>query len=152
MELIKNFLKPDRKRIVCLIFISAISSLPNYFWWSILGIKLADAPTLFGFFFYYYGYGGYCIPPCRIIFDLKNLSVDLILWYFLSCLIVYIWEKMTLKQFFLLSLLIGIIYGYIGALVGGYDPVSSFLFTIVGIIIISPCLALGILFRKMRLR
>ena len=93
----KQFLKPNRRKIIVgLLFFVLISlSLPTYsFKAPTYGIPLE---------FYYVGHNPsstFCqLPPCpEPWFNFPNLLIDLVFWYILSCLIVWIYDKFRKKK------------------------------------------------------
>jgi hypothetical protein len=98
---LKEFLKPDWKKIILflisLILTSVISNFGFGIWWS-----GADIGINYGFPLSFYGYGGG--PPLRpdqpipTYFNFVGLIGDIIFWYVVSYLIIWVYEKMKKKK------------------------------------------------------
>lgn len=100
----KQFLKPDwRKIVIFLLLFIPTSIIPNFgfgIWWS-----GADIGIVYGFPISFYGYGGG--PPLRpdqpiptYEFGFINfilLLSNAIIWYTISCVTVWIYDKVKKK-------------------------------------------------------
>ena len=100
----KHWLKPNLKKIIIfLLLIIPTSIIPNFgfgIWWS-----GADIGVNYGFPFNFYGYGGG--PPLRpgqqvptYGFDFRSFILllgNIVIWYIVSCLIVWIYYKVKKK-------------------------------------------------------
>lgn len=88
---LKKFLKPDWRKIVIFLILFMSSSFIIYFdtKFYFIGFPLA----------FYYKHPSYGRSPSWIEgFSLNYLLLDLILWYLLSCLIVWIYDKVKKKR------------------------------------------------------
>jgi len=93
----KGFLKPEWRNIVIFVFLIIVtSSIPNLF------VEGADIGINYGFPFNFYGYGGgpELLPGQSIPTYLRYeaLIEDVVIWYLLSCLIVWVYDKVKKKR------------------------------------------------------
>jgi len=95
-ELIKTFLKPDWKKVAFFVGIMIIASIPQY----------SENPIKVGIPLPYYEQDLTCFVAmpmpgefleCSSKFHPLNLILDIIFWYFISCLIVSTYEKVKRK-------------------------------------------------------
>jgi hypothetical protein len=95
---LKQFLKPDRNKIVIFIILAIIlSQIKIYF-------TCPDCPTFQGLPFPIYTFGGLMLP-IRMVgmernynLDCIPLFFDLIFWYLFSCFIIWIYDKVKKKE------------------------------------------------------
>ncbi len=93
---LKQFLKPDwRKIVVFVVLFIPTAVIPNFgfgIWWG-----GADIGISYGFPFNFYGYGGgpELLPGefIPVYFHYEAIVENIIIWYLLSCLIVWIYDK-----------------------------------------------------------
>jgi len=93
----KKFLKPDWRKIVVFLILSIISSFyttPYFKVFGSYGLPLT--------YFTYVPESSFCdLEPCpKQGFNVfyQNLLIDIIFWYILSCLIVWIYDKVKKKK------------------------------------------------------
>jgi len=83
--------------ILSIIFIAITGSIKNL---SLFGGYCLDCPPLYGFPFYFYNPGGnYGIAGMYIKenFFVLNFIIDFIIWYFVSSLMIWIYDKLKKK-------------------------------------------------------
>lgn len=99
----KQFLKPDWRKIIIFIIVSVVLFLPLLIWQ-----KWKSELTSIGFPipFYschitgFYGFQPFVGTVARgpyCFFSGSALIIDLIIWYFLSCFIIWIYDKLRKK-------------------------------------------------------
>ena len=93
-ELIKTFLKPDWKKVAFFVGMMIITFIPQY----------SEDPIKVGIPLPYYEQDLICLfampgefLECSSKFHPLNLILDIIFWYFISCLIVSTYEKVKRK-------------------------------------------------------
>ena len=95
---IKQFLKPDRRKIVIFIILFMISTLIRANLFSNYELKHPYPAFAFGIPFVSF----YIIPIVELTpeihFNFIGLFENIIFWYFLSCLLVWIYDKFKKKS------------------------------------------------------
>ena len=86
---IKQFLKPDWRKIVIFVIIFLITSFLRNFY------KGLEVSTKYGFPIIFYNWDYYAKTT---EFNFVGILVDLIIWYLLSCFIVWIFDKVKKKK------------------------------------------------------
>lgn len=81
----KEFLKPDRRKIVIFVILSLLFS----FSFLPFSLFVVGVSTYIGFPLTIYYFSIRTGP----IFSFENLILDIIVWYLLSCLIIWIYDK-----------------------------------------------------------
>jgi hypothetical protein len=85
----KKFLMPDWIKVVLTVILFLISTRYTY----TLGF---DAPTSYGFPIPVYATGGF--PMATVDFLYLGIIIDLIFYYLISCLIVWVYDKYKKKR------------------------------------------------------
>ena len=84
MKLIKEFLKPDLRKIVIFLILFLISSFLRDFY------KGLEVSTKYGFPIMFYHWDYYAKTT---EFNFVGFIIDFIFWYLISCLIVFVYDK-----------------------------------------------------------
>jgi uncharacterized membrane protein len=90
---LKQFFKPDGRKIVIFVVLILVTSFPRYKLHFELGITQFGLP---------FPFSQKVVNPMSkttyIRWEFKNLIVDIIIWYLLSCLIIWILDKLKRKS------------------------------------------------------
>ena len=94
---IKEFFKPTIGKITFFLFLIIVTSIPS----NIL-VYGADIGLNYGFPFNFYGYGGglELLPgeAVRSYLNIQNFVIDILIWYLVVCLIIFIYNKLKKKD------------------------------------------------------
>ena len=104
-ENIKQFFEPDKRKTAIFAYSFIFSSIYQWIWYFTMAPQFHIFPILIyhGFplsFFTIVASWGTALPPdpLPLGFFPINLAIDIIFWYLISCLVVFIYDKFRKKR------------------------------------------------------